>query len=360
MDNYQNPNSQFGGGNQNFVPYGTNYVNNDGYLPPHDEQQIKRIEKRTDKRILRKLGSHFGLAVIIYVVLSFAASFLIGLFSEKIPSLWLLFEDDNLSLAYSVVGSIIYIGLPFGLVFYALKKKKYTGLLPFGTVYNKKAAVTLTMMFVPIMLISSMVVNFISLIIQEMAGMKFSSGLEDIEMSGVGGFIIATISMAVVPAIIEEFAIRGVVMQPLRRYGDKFAIVASAFIFSIMHGNMAQIPYTVVGGIYLGYLTVATGSIWPSVILHFINNMYSVVIMTVDTNFGETWSGMVSMGILAILVALGIFGGVSFKSMNYKTTFEKGVDTLKTGNKISALFGNVPMIFAIVIMVIITLTSIER
>ncbi len=360
MDNYQNPNGQFGGENQNFVPYGTNYVQNNGYLPPYDEQYLKRQEKKKDKKILRKLGSHFGLAVIIYVVLSFAASLLISLFSEKIPSLWLLFEDDNLSLAYSVVGSIIYIGAPFGLVFYSLKKKQYVGLLPFGTVYNKKAAITLTMMFVPIMLISSMVVNFISLIVQEMAGMEFSSGLEDLKMQGISGFLVATVSMAIVPAIIEEFAIRGVVMQPLRRYGDKFAIVASAFIFSIMHGNMAQIPYTVIGGIYLGYLTVATGSIWPSIILHFINNMYSVVIMTVDTNFGETWSGMVSMGMLAVFVAIGVFGGVSFKSMNYKTTFEKGVDTLKTSNKISALFGNVPMIIAIIMMIGITLTSIER
>ncbi|MBR5544343.1 MAG: CPBP family intramembrane metalloprotease [Clostridia bacterium] len=359
MENYQNPNGQFGGENQNYVYYGTNNVNNNDFLPPYDERQIKRIEKRTDKRILRKLGSHYGLAVIIYVILSFAASFVIGLLAKKVPSLMLLFEDDTLSLAYSVVGSIIYIGLPFGLVFYSLKKKQYMGLLPFGTVYNKKAAATLTMLCVPIMLVSSMVVNFISLIIQEMAGMEFSSGLEDLQMPGIKGFIIATISMAVVPAIIEEFAIRGVVMQPLRRYGDKFAIVASAFIFSIMHGNMAQIPYTVIGGIYLGYLTVATGSIWPSIILHFINNMYSVVIMVVDTNFGTTWSGIVSMGMLAMFVALGVFGGVSFKSMNYKTTFEKGVDTLKTGNKISALFGNVPMIIAIIMMIGITITSIE-
>lgn len=360
MENYQNPNGQFGGENQNFVPYGADYFPNNVYFPPDNEKLIKRNEKRTDKRILRKLGSHFGLAVIIYVVLSFAVSLLIGLLAKYMPSLMSLFEDDTLSLAYSVVASIIYIGAPFGLVLYSLKKKQYIGLLPFGTVYNKKAAVTLTMMFVPIMLISSMVVNFISLIIQEMAGMEFSSGLEDLQMPGIKGFIIATISMAIVPAIIEEFAIRGVVMQPLRRYGDKFAIIASAFVFSIMHGNMAQIPYTVIGGIYLGYLTIATGSIWPSIILHFINNMYSVVIMTVDTNFGETWSGVVSMGMLAVFVALGVFGGVSFKSMNYKTTFEKGVDTLTTGNKISALFGNVPMIIAIILMIGITLTSIER
>ena len=360
MNNYQNPNGQFGGWEQNHVPYGVNYTQSSGSMPLYDEQYLKKEEKKKDKKILRKISSNFGLAVIIYVTLSFAVSFLIGVLSKHLPSLLMLFENNNLSLAYSVVGSIFYIGVPFGLVYFSLKRKNYAGLLPFGTVYNKKAAVNLTMMLAPIMLVSSMVVNFISLIFQEMAGMEFSSGLEDIQMSGVRGFIIATISMAVVPAIIEEFAIRGVVMQPLRRYGDKFAIVASALIFSIMHGNMAQIPYTVIGGIYLGYLAVATGSIWPSIILHFINNMYSVIIMTVDTNFGETWSGMVSMGMLAVLVAVGVFGGVAFKSMNYKTTLEKGVDTIKTGEKCAALFGNVPMIIAIIMMVGITLTSIER
>lgn len=357
MNNYQNPNGQFGGWGQNNTPYNTNYMN--GYAPYYNEQYLKQQEKKKDKKILRKMGNRFGLAIIIYVVLSLALSLVIGLLSQIFPSFMLLYDDSTANYAYSIVGSILYIGLPFGIVYLTLKSKKLAGNLPFGTAYNTKAAAFLTMFLIPITIFSSTAVNVVSLIFQEIVGLEFTSGLEDLEMNGIGGFLIGTISMAIVPAIIEEFAVRGVVMQPLRRYGDGFAIVASAFIFSIMHGNMVQIPYTVVGGLYWGYLTVATGSIWPSIILHFINNFYSVVVLAISSNFGDNWSSLAVVIMMVLFIVLGIIGGVGFFSMRYKTKLDKGVDTLKAGEKISALFCNVPMIIAIIIMIAITLTSIE-
>lgn len=358
MNNYQNQNGQFGGWGQNNAPYNMNYANN-GYASYYNEQYMKQQEKKNDKKILRKMGNRFGLAIIAYVFLSFAMSFVIGLLANFFPSFMLLYDDSTANYAYSVVGSILYIGVPFGIAYLTLKSSKIAGRLPFGTPYNGKAAAFLTMFLVPITIFSSMAVNYISLIFQGIVGLEFTSGLEDMEMNGISGFLVGTISMAVVPAIIEEFAIRGVVLQPLRRYGDGFAIVASALIFSIMHGNMVQIPYTVVGGLYWGFLTVATGSIWPSIILHFINNFYSVVILAVSSNFGDNWSFVAVIIMMVLFIISGIVGGVGFFSMRYKTKLDKGVNTLKTGEKVSALFGNAPMIIAIIIMLGITLTSIE-
>lgn len=358
MNDYQNPNGQFEGWAQGNVPYGNAPFNN-GYMPPFNEQYLKNEEKKKDKKQLRKMGSYFGLAVIAYVVLSFASAFVIAVLSAFFEPLNKLYDDSAANLSFSALGSVIFIGVPFALVYLGLKTKKLTGVLPLGTTYNKKAAAYLTMIAAPLMIISSIIVNAISLVIQTFLGLEFTSGLESLEANGVVGTLVCIISMAIMPAIIEEVAIRGVVLQPLRRYGDAFAIVASALIFSIMHGNMAQIPYTVVGGIYLGYLTIATGSVWPAIIVHFVNNLYSAMILIVESNFGETATYVVIVVMLGILVAGGIFGAVGFSSMRYKTKLDKGVDTLKTGEKISALFGNVPMIIAIVCMVALTLTSIE-
>ncbi len=360
MENYQNPNSQSNGQAQPFVPYGTSFPQGSNGIPTTDENFLKQQEKENDKKTLKKMGKSFGIAIILYVVLSFAISFLVMAVSQVVPAVGLLYENEYATLAYSVVGSVLYIAIPFALVYFSLKKKQFTGVLPFGTPYNTKAAIYLTMLTAPLMIVSSMIVNAISLIIQSLLGIEFTSGLEDLSMTGIGGFIIGSISMAIVPAIIEEFAIRGVVLQPLRRYGDGFAIVTSALIFSIMHGNMAQIPYTVVGGIYLGYLAVATGSIWPSIIVHCVNNMYSVVIMSVDSNFGESASGVAAMMLLGGLIVVGIIGAIKFFSMNYKTNLEKGIKTLKTTEKSLVLFTNVPMIIAIILMLIITYTSIEK
>ncbi|MDE5994363.1 MAG: CPBP family intramembrane metalloprotease, partial [Oscillospiraceae bacterium] len=153
--------------------------------------------------------------------------------------------------------------------------------------------------------------------------------------------------------------IRGVVLQPLRRYGDKFAIVMSAAIFSILHGNMVQIPYTLVAGIYFGYLCVATGSLWPSIVLHFINNMFSVIQLVVLSNYGEEKSAIAVMLMLGVLIAIGIAGGFIFFNMNYKANLKSGVDTLKTGEKTVSVLKSPAMIIAIVFMLISTALSVK-
>ena len=165
--------------------------------------------------------------------------------------------------------------------------------------------------------------------------------------------------MAVLPAVVEEIAIRGIVLQPLRRYGDWFAIIASSLIFSLMHGNMVQIPYTLAAGIIFGVVAVSTGSLWPSIVLHFLNNLFSVLILCVDSNFSETAANFFVFIMLGALVLQGIAGGVIFFNMRYRPRFAKGVKTLNNGEKANALFGNPVMIAALVAMVLVALTSIS-
>lgn len=70
---------------------------------------------------------------------------------------------------------------------------------------------------------------------------------------------------------------RGVVMQPLRKYGDWFAILTSAFVFALMHGNLVQAPFAFIAGIGLGYAVIASGSLWTGILIHLLNNSISVI-----------------------------------------------------------------------------------
>ena len=81
--------------------------------------------------------------------------------------------------------------------------------------------------------------------------------------------------------------------------------------------------------------------------------------MSVNSNFGESASGVAAFMTIGLFIAMGIFGGIKFFSMNYKIKLGEGVKTLKTGKKIKALFVNIPMVIAIVIMIVITFTSIK-
>lgn len=354
MDNNYNPNGQFGGWGQG--AYG-------GYNAPYynyyNEQYEKQKKKKNDKKLLKTMGNWFGLSIVSFTVLATIFGVIIGLLSGFISKFELIYNDDNMSMAYQIIASVLFIFLPFAIAYVVLKKKKIAGILPMGTTYNKKAAISLTMLCVPLMLFSTFIINYVSTIIQNIIGVTFTTGIEDPAIVGIDGFLIATLSTAVLPAVLEEFIIRGIVMQPLRRFGDKFAIVASALIFGIMHGNMVQIPYTVVAGLFLGYLAIATGSLWPSIILHFVNNFYSVVLLAAYDNFGDTAGGIAAVLFVGLFIVSGIIGGLLYFPMNYKTKLKNGVDTLKTGEKFSALFLNVPMIFAIIFLLFQTIGTIE-
>ena len=241
-----------------------------------------------------------------------------------------------------------------------LRKKKITGILPLGTTYNTEASTYLVFAFLPLTLLSTFLINFISIMIQSFMGVEFSSGMEDMAVTNVKDFLFMTLFVAIIPAILEEIAIRGVLLQPLRRFGDGFAIVVSAVIFSLLHGNMVQIPYTVIAGIYFGYVMVATGSLWPSIILHFLNNFYSVMITAFDSNFSMEIANVLTLGTLGLMTVAGIFAFNKYRSMNYKVSLAKGVNSLKKIEKVTSVFVNIPMIMAIILMVITTLTSVSE
>lgn len=353
-------NTGFNGFNQTSQnnPY-QNYYALPRFVMPQFTVNPQEEQKKKDKNILKTMGFSFGLAIILYFVLSNAVIAFMYLIASFSPSFESFMYSQTGNYVLQSFMSVLFIGGPFLISYSILKKKKYIGILPYGTTYNRKAAVSLTMFLAPVMLVSTIIVNLISAVFQDVVGITFESGLEDMTAGGLFNSIILAFSLAVIPAIVEEFCIRGVVLQPLRRYGDKFAIVMSAAIFSVLHGNMVQIPYTLVAGIYLGYLCVVTGSIWPSIVLHFINNMFSAVQLIILSNYGETASTASVVIMLGVLVAVGIAGGIIFFNMGYKTELKKGVNTLKTGEKVGSVLKSPAIIVAIVFMLITTALSID-
>ena len=92
-----------------------------------------------------------------------------------------------------------------------------------------------------------------------------------------------TVSMflyaAVFAPVAEEILFRGLLLKMLQKYGKKFAIVATAFLFGIFHGNIIQTPYAFLVGLVLGYVAVEYSIVW-AIVLHMINNMVLADFMT--------------------------------------------------------------------------------
>lgn len=101
-------------------------------------------------------------------------------------------------------------------------------------------------------------------------------------------FIIVNIlCTAVVPAIGEEFLFRGAILGALKPYGEGFAIVISSILFGLLHGNLLQIPFAFAGGLFFGFLRVYSGTMLLPIILHGINNLFSVISSIIIYSMGE-------------------------------------------------------------------------
>ena len=90
--------------------------------------------------------------------------------------------------------------------------------------------------------------------------------------------IVDLISTAVVPAVFEEFFFRGVFYGGFKKTaGIRSAIIWSSILFGIFHMNIQQALYAIFFGFVLAFLREITGSMWPGMIFHFVNNALSVI-----------------------------------------------------------------------------------
>ena len=98
------------------------------------------------------------------------------------------------------------------------------------------------------------------------------SAMSSLETAVAGS---TTLSMflyvSVFAPVFEEMLFRGLILRNLLPYGRKMAILGSAFLFGVFHGNLVQTPFAFLVGLVLGYTAVKYGLVW-SVILHAINN----------------------------------------------------------------------------------------
>lgn len=72
--------------------------------------------------------------------------------------------------------------------------------------------------------------------------------------------------------ICEELIFRWLLLKPARAHGDWFAVLMTALVFGLFHGNFDQFPYAFMVGIILGTAAVRFNSIVPPLILHVANN----------------------------------------------------------------------------------------
>jgi membrane protease YdiL (CAAX protease family) len=88
----------------------------------------------------------------------------------------------------------------------------------------------------------------------------------------------SVIALVVMAPITEELFFRGFVLRGFRlRYTKKKAIVLSALLFAITHATPNQFLSAFAIGLFLAWIVLETGSLWPALFVHAVGNGSSVL-----------------------------------------------------------------------------------
>lgn len=77
----------------------------------------------------------------------------------------------------------------------------------------------------------------------------------------------------------EEFMFRKLFIDRARRYGDGMAIILSALLFALFHGNFFQFFYAFMVGLVMAYAYTLTGKLYWSVGLHMFMNFMGMMVI---------------------------------------------------------------------------------
>jgi len=105
----------------------------------------------------------------------------------------------------------------------------------------------------------------------------------------VWAFLLNVLTVAILPAICEETAHRGLLLKGFSSLGIKKAIILSSLLFGLMHLNINQFFYATVLGFIIALTVIISKNIFPAIIIHFMNNFLSVYFDFARANnwFGE-------------------------------------------------------------------------
>jgi sodium transport system permease protein len=105
---------------------------------------------------------------------------------------------------------------------------------------------------------------------------------------------------ALSPAICEELLFRGFILQGLRGSVRPWvAVVVTALLFGLLHMSIYRLAGTTALGVLMGFLVLRTGSIYPAMLFHFVNNALALtfaMVFDAETVVGTRVPELVSSG----------------------------------------------------------------
>ena len=327
------------------------------------EQNQKETEiyykKKELKDTINSIGTLMIVAVSVFFIFSLLFSMVYLLFLGRYP----LTKESFDSIPENLLGGISNV-IPIGLCgfFYILiRKPKASEVLLFEKIGFKKLISVVAIGFSVCML--SNLITTVYLGVTSSVGINLDFSYESAESNTIIETVIYLLAVAVVPSFSEEILFRGAILSTLRKYGDGFAVMVSAFFFGLFHGNFVQFPFAMIVGLVQGWAFVYTNSLLPAILIHFFNNGFSVICDVLSTNSDRMNVDSIVLDYITygLVVLLAVIALVSAAYLSKKDKsflrLSKYEGTLEKKEIKKNLFTSPTIIIAFVMLSVETITS---
>lgn len=213
----------------------------------------------SEKAIFNRLG----LAMFVYLVLWVGLQLVLA---TIIPAVAPNALEREWVYWLVAMGPMYFVALPIAV---KLLKK-----LPTRQLYENKLHkghfVQIYLMTVALMLIGNIIGMILTKILTIVTGVDFAVSITE-SIFDYKLIWVLLITVIIAP-IVEEYLFRKVLIDRLIVFGDGTAILVSALMFGLTHGNLTQLFYAFLIGLMFGFVYVRTGKVKYSIGLHMLFN----------------------------------------------------------------------------------------
>jgi membrane protease YdiL (CAAX protease family) len=105
-------------------------------------------------------------------------------------------------------------------------------------------------------------------------------------------FVVITVAVSLGPGVAEELFFRGFVLRAFRPSMPAWlAVLLSSAMFGLIHLDPLQSPGAGLIGLYLGFVALIAGSLFPAMVAHALNNLVCALVARFGgPEISQVWS----------------------------------------------------------------------
>lgn len=140
----------------------------------------------------------------------------------------------------------------------------------------------------------------IAMLLNSLASVLSSGGNTNAEDVNVYPIWLSLLVFAIIPAIVEEYVFRGVILEEYQVLGTKAAIFMSSLFFALLHFSLGSVLYGFFFGCVFALVRLSTENVIMTMAMHVTFNGINVLLSYANLETAPNW-------IIVMSILVGIF-----------------------------------------------------